>query len=220
MNKKMDSIKSQEDALFEKWRNFIPKLVSDGVANETEYLSSQFKILYLLKEVNGGENWDLREFIMNGGRPRTWDNIARWTEGILNLDKDHSWEELDKNTEHRRKQYLPKICAMNLKKTSGTYTSISRQIKNAAEDYKHNLKEQLAIYKPDIIICCGTCDEYVKIMYENKKPDWKMTKRGIWFIREENKIIISFAHPESRIKSCLLYYALIDAIKEIFDVTV
>ena len=32
------------------------------------YWKSGIKILFLLKEVNGGEDWDLREFLREGGR--------------------------------------------------------------------------------------------------------------------------------------------------------
>ena len=44
-----------------------------------------------------------------------------------------------------------------------------------------------------------------------------MTKRGIQFIRFKEKIIISFAHPEARIRDAYLYYALIDGVREILE---
>ena len=48
------------------------------------------------------------------------------------------------------------------------------------------------------------------------KLNWDITSRGIEFSIHENTIIISFCHPEARIKDCFLHYAIIDAIKEIF----
>ena len=50
-------------------------------------LNARYKIVYILKRRNGGKSWDLRDFVYEGGRPQTWDNIARWTEGIPVLGK-------------------------------------------------------------------------------------------------------------------------------------
>ena len=46
-----------------------------------------------------------------------------------------------------------------------------------------------------------------------------MTSRGIWYVRDEEKIIISYSHPEARTKDCLLYYGLVDAVKEIVNIS-
>lgn len=61
-----------------------------------------------MKEVNGGEGWNLKEFLKDGGRPQTWNNIARWTEGILSLENDFKWDYLESNNEDRRKIMLKK----------------------------------------------------------------------------------------------------------------
>ena len=83
----------KENILFEKLGKENPAIVEDGIVYENEYLSSKYKILYVMKEVNSSEAWDLRKFLYDGGRPQTWDNNARWTQGILNLDKKYSWED-------------------------------------------------------------------------------------------------------------------------------
>ena len=90
------SIKKEEDLLFEELKKFSPEIVYDGVVNEKSFLSARYRIVYILKEVNGGKNWDLRDFVYDGGRTQTWDNIARWTEGILSWEKDFLWEEMQK----------------------------------------------------------------------------------------------------------------------------
>lgn len=75
------------------------------------------------------------------------------------------------------------------------------------------------MYDPDIIICCGTADDFVTNYLDSKLVNWDMTKRGIQFIRFKDKIIISFAHPEARIRDAYLYYALIDGVREILENT-
>lgn len=67
------SIKEREELLFQKLREKDPDIVADGVICEQEFLNARYKIVYILKEVNGGKSWDLRDFVYEGGRPQTWD---------------------------------------------------------------------------------------------------------------------------------------------------
>ena len=47
-----------------------------------------------------------------------------------------------------------------------------------------------------------------------------MTTRGVWYFKDGNKLVITFSHPAARVKDCYLYYALLDAVREILDVEV
>ena len=89
------SIKEREEFLFQKLREKDASIVADGVICEQVFLNARYKIVYILKEVNGGKSWDLRDFVYEGGRPQTWDNIARWTEGILSWEKEFPWSEME-----------------------------------------------------------------------------------------------------------------------------
>ena len=42
-----------------------------------------------------------------------------------------------------------------------------------------------------------------------------MTSRGIWYFVDNGMVVISFTHPEARVKDCFLHYALVDAVREI-----
>lgn len=84
------------------------------VVDESEYLNAEYKIVFLLKEVNGGSGWNLRKFLSDGGRASTWNNAARWTKAILNLDTPHDWSYGAENNDERRLTYLKKIAAVSL----------------------------------------------------------------------------------------------------------
>ena len=157
------SIREQEDALFEIMKAVDPKIVTDGMVEENAYLSAKYKIVFVLKEVNGGESWDLREFLRCGGRSQTWDNVARWTEGILNLEQNIRWEDLEQNNEERRRVYLKKICALNLKKTAGGYTADHKTVSLAAQTDRNYLKQQFSFYDADLVICCGTKGPFLNV---------------------------------------------------------
>lgn len=210
---------AQQKALFDEWKQDRKFFVTDGVVDENEYISAPKKLLFLLKEVNGGESWDLCEFICKGGRPQTWDNIARWVEGLFNLDVEISWEELEGDKESRKQRrinMLKKICVVNVKKSPGVETSINKEIRDAGKQDAEFLRKQLDIYEPEIIICCGTDGVYSKEIAENKL-DWRRTSRGIWYTYDKDRLVIAYVHPEARVQSSLIYYGLIDAVKEILN---
>lgn len=209
------NIKEKEKEIFDKLKDKDPSIVEDGIVNEEEYLTSKYKILYIMKEVNGGSDWNLKDFLYDGGCSDTWDNVARWTEGLLNINHEYDWQYLEEDNENRRKVFLKKIGVLNLKKTSGNHTSDYKKISLAAFENRDFIKKQVDLYKSDIIICCGTADDFVKNYLEGKFVNWNMTKRGVKFIKYKDKIIVSFAHPEARIRDAYLYYALIDGVREI-----
>ncbi|WP_069648988.1 hypothetical protein [Caloranaerobacter ferrireducens] len=212
----MGVITNNENKLFKLWSQNRPGFVSDGVVCEDSYISAKIKIVYILKEVNDidGGNWDLREFVRNGARANTWNNITRWTLGIINIDKELCWDEIENITIEQRKKYLKSICVINLKKTPGNYVCNEDELCRIAKEDKLYLKKQISLYDPDLIICCGTSDIYHSIF--NEPVEWKRTNRGIWYYEyKKDKYLISYLHPEARVRDNLLFYGLIDAIKEI-----
>ncbi len=215
-NKQLDStnLVIEENQLLDKWSEAVPGFIRDGIINAEKYCNSPIKILVVLKEVNGGSNWDLRDFLKAGGRSQTWNVVARWIENIFNLETNYAWSDLAHNNDERRKLLLQYIGAINVKKTSGKNVANNNDVLAAAVKDKSYLKRQIELYCPDIVICGGTEKAYVKAT--NEKPDWKMTTHGIWYyIEETGTIVISYSHPEARTKECLLHYGLIDAVRVI-----
>lgn len=217
MTPNAEALIDREAQLLDKWADGRKGFVRDGVVDAEKYLASKVKLLYLLKEVNGGSDWDLREFLRCGGRKHTWENIARWTMGINRLPQELPWEQIAEISDEQRKELLQSICAVNVKKTSGTHTADAELVSKAAVQDAEFLKRQIEIYSPSIVVCCGTAWNYWHDIM-GIEPRWEMTSRGIWFFRNTlGQIIISFSHPEARIKDSLLYYGLIDAVREIME---
>lgn len=209
------SLREKETQLLNEWAAGCDGFIQDGIVNAEQYLASEIRLLFLLKEVNGGSDWDLRDFLRNGGRKQTWENIARWTLGIRDFRHDLPWERLHEISEEQRKDILQSICAVNVKKTAGSHTANEKMVSNAALRDSDFLKRQIELYAPDMVICCGTEKNYWHDVMKIT-PAWKMTVRGIWYFHEPNgRIVISYAHPEARVKDCLLYYGLVDAVREI-----
>jgi len=212
------NITEKENTLFAKWEKLRPGFVKDGIVDENCYIKSNPKLLFVLKEVNdiNGGGWDLRKFLRIGGRPQTWDNIVRWVHGIRNLDKEINWTSIEVIGSELRKEILTTVCVMNLKKSAGSCTTVNDELTEIAKKDKEYIVEQFCFYDPEIIIGCGSLPSELFKELMGFKTNWKMTKRGIRFMEFMNsKYLISYSHPEARVQDCLLYYGLIDAIKEI-----
>ena len=117
--------------------------------------------------------------------------------------------------EEYRKEHLNKICVVNVKKTSGGHTSKWDELYQMATDDRDLINRQLSICNPDIIICCGTDGIYFDAIRQTELI-WKCTSRGIWYVEEPDRLVVSYSHPEARVKDCLLYYGIVDAVKEIY----
>ena len=211
-----EELKIAENNFLDNWAASVPGFIRDGVANHEKYCSAPVKLVFVLKEVNGGESWDLRDLLNKAERKETWNVVARWAKGIFNIEKDFTWNELSENNDEQRKEILPCICAVNLKKTSGKDVADNSVIRKTAIKNSVMLKEQISLYNPDIIVCCGTDSAFTKAI--GVKPEWKMTTHGIWYyIEPTGTIVIAFSHPEARTKECILHYALIDAVRDILN---
>ena len=211
------SIHEYETKLFNSWIGKREGFVLDGVVSEEHYINSPLKLCFVLKEVNdeGGGGWDLRQFLRNGARAHTWNNISRWVKCISKFDQDVSWSELADITEEERKGTLKSICAMNLKKSPGGHATIKASFNKVVTEDKEYIYEQYSLYNPDITVCCGTGWEF-RWALELDKTEVYETSRGVkWFLNAEGKAVIMFAHPAARVQDSLLVYGLADAVREV-----
>lgn len=213
------SIANEESHLFGNWKGSRKGFVSDGLVSEEDYLNSKTKICIVLKEVNDpdGGDWDLREFVANGARSQTWNNVTRWVNGIRNIERDIPWNEFENINQEDRKYFLKSICAMNLKKSPGTHTTDKASLYKVANEDRDFIERQFSLYDPDITICGGTGDLF-KDVAGFSEFEWQRTNRGIlWYERASHKYVIAYCHPEARVDNSLIVYGLIDAIREIYS---
>ena len=154
----MNRLNAREDALVEEWKrclghaaeNFVP----DGVVCGETYESTWPRVVFLLKEVNdsSGGNWELRQFLRSGGRWQTWNNVTRWTEGILALPKIRPWGNLETVDSNARIRALGKIAAVNVKKTPGGATANFDGMRGFARANRVFIRRQLELYRPNLVV--------------------------------------------------------------------
>jgi hypothetical protein len=224
------TLEERENDLFERWKKTLGDtdgvFAKDGVANEERFNSAKYKVLFLAKETNNtNKNWDTRDYLKNGvfykrnGKPiiATFSNIFRWSNLFLNHLTDYKeFKKVPKNKD-ARVEIFSQIGMMNLKKTAGTHTTNIYELKAFIKDDSPYINEQINLYKPDIIICCGkgvysgfkvAMGEIVEENTINGK--FKTSKFiGVDF----ETILIDFFHPQARVKVSE-QYELLRSIKE------
>ena len=192
-----------EKELMQRWKEERPEYLhfnEDGIVNYEVWNQTKLHILFVLKETNGLCG-SLSTFLKFGGSPtywRTWNNIARWTDMLLN----HHYSEYI--TKDFLQEMLSHIAIMNLKKESGGSRANKKEIRKYALSDKELLLEQMQLYQPNVIVTCGfnlvsdiVHDDILAI-----SEKWMINeKAGLYFyqtdkITEGKRIpVISMPHP-------------------------
>jgi hypothetical protein len=207
----------KESKLFSEWSKSRDDFVSDGVVSEKDYITSELKLCFILKEVNdeGGGGWDLREFIKEGACGKTWNNITRWVICIDKIGTDIPWSSLESIDKTQRTELLLPICAMNLKKSPGGSTTNQTEFEDVVEEDQSFIRQQYNIYKPNLTICCGTGWDFRYALGLNDGEIFE-TSNGIeWFRNHDLNPVVVYKHPQAWIKGSTLTYELVNAIREV-----
>lgn len=204
-------LKEKEFELFSRWRKErgYEYFISDGILDEIEWNKQDYKILFVLKEANWKNgNADLCEFLLSEKSAsywRTWNNVARWTKALLEQGEYPRYV-----SKSDKSYWLRKVAVINLKKIGGNAVAKKEVIREYAERDRVYLKEQIELYSPDIIICCGrgtgkNADILHDIVFDlSQVSEWKepITKQEYnYFVANiDNKQVpvVSFYHPQMR----------------------
>lgn len=141
---------------------------------------------------------DLTDFLREGAVWTTWNNVARWSAGLL---FNKTFDEVKDLNGDDRKHYLAPLSVLNLKKTPGGPTSDPAEIDAFAKEDSAFIRRQLAIYKPDMIICCGTGTIFVNEVLDKSYKSWIKLSDDLWYMWDEGRLIISTWHTQPRNKS-------------------
>ena len=182
-----------------------------GVASEKEYLLSNPKIVFALKEPHTSKSEinitsGLERQIIRGLKGRsfergwsyTWVQAGIWAYAIHNGFK--SYQELRKPLYEA--QGIQTIGMINLKKSGGGPSAIRNVISKRAKIEAALWKKELEIMHPDLIICGNTYNDIVENLVLPKIPLLK-TKDfyyhySKWNYGDNTSILLQFWHPGRR----------------------
>ena len=213
------NLTERENKLFERWESRCREhgenlFVGDGAVDPGEFEKSPLRLVFVLKEPYTDKPFDLREYLR---KPRLYPTMVRWVEGILDLPRLKPWSELNGwIDEKRRHRAVRQIVFMNVKKNGGGSSSKWNEIREAMRRDRNFIQEQLALYKPDAVILCGSViGDGLQDVYSLSGDDWKRTKRGVRYCSVNGALHVLFRHPAARDPTHMKHYGLVDALHEL-----
>ena len=211
----MQKLRRDEASLMTEWQTLWAQSAcfnADGVVDYERWsaLPDRKHIVVLLKETNGLHG-SLVEFLYHGGSKtyyRTWNNVARWANMILN---GTYWKFVPKSS---LDDMVRNIAVVNLKKCPGGAIASSKAVRQAARQDADLLKCQIQLYEPDIILTGGwglvsniLHDEIFADDAEWIRPH---EETALWYYKSslvctgKETLVVSMPHPNRAAKNWTL----------------
>lgn len=237
VNVKVKEYKENREKLFKKWVNKDPgesKVINhkknvfiyDGVVCPEKWFASAIRPLFLLKEAYGtfkaGEdtktyggnpaNWDLiKDFLLSDWKIKRvlWKRVSQWTSGLLETTSTDIAPFAD-NTDmsYFGNQYLKRSAVINVKKSAGQKNSHDDDVMHYAKHDHEELREQLELLAPTVIVCGSTFEFLKTFMGADTKFTCISERCYLMQLKERDIIVLHYYHPSNRYPSILNYYAL------------
>lgn len=181
---------------------------ADGIVDYERWaaLPDGKHIVVLLKETNGLHG-SLVDFLYHGGSKtyyRTWNNVARWANMVLN---GIYWEFVPKSA---LDDMVRNIAVINLKKCSGGASASAKAVQQTARQDADLLKRQIQLYEPDMILTGGwglvsniLHDKIFEDRTEWIKPN---AETALWYYEsksicaDKETLVVSMPHPNRAAK--------------------
>ncbi len=201
--------------------------ITDGVYNAKEYLESNIKLLWLLKEPycegdGTGGGWDLVEeanskkwfFPINAFKRPTWANMAYVSYSII---EDMSYCDVPwiNEDDYAVNKALLKVAHININKMPAGTRSNTNEVTNQYSIWKDIIFKQIQAINPEVIICGNTFSIIGKDL-PGRELNRIEVSPGKWFISYEHdsQLIIDAYHPAQTIIQREVY---VDSIKTLVD---
>ncbi len=214
---------TEADKLFKKWSEknsrdeqypykAIPAPDSfsrDGIVCPEVYFNCGLKVLYICREENLSrkENSDgymratgiinhIQNIIGKKAKPGLFYNNIIRMQGLLTTGAQEKALNLEK---------LKEIAIINLNKRGGSGSCNQIILKNYTEKYAEEIRSQIKLIQPDVILCCGTFDLVQKYVLKRqdkirhiKSPTNEALQYYNYPIGKKNSLVLEYYHPSAR----------------------
>lgn len=201
----------QLDWLTARWREKhaakgYQRFILDGaVCPEVWWGQDTPRVCFLLKEAyTKEENYNLAEDLHHRRPWRMWKKAAVWTQAIHGAFSRPA--PFDPNAIRAKERELTDtIAVVNVKKSNGTNTSSYEDLKKYVLEDKSELKRQLELLQPQVILCGNTLG-LLKLVLDGelKNENTWADKIAFW----KNSLVIDYYHPACQYPNAVNYYAL------------
>ena len=139
-------------------------------------------------------------------RPWTmWRKVAIWTQAIYNAFNDNICEYDDEVLRSKEKEIIDRIAVVNVKKSNGGSESEYEDLKKYALEDRLEIKRELEIIQPDIIVCGNNLSLLKLVLGEELQNDdtWD-NMLALW----KSTLVLDYYHPAVHYPNRVNYYAL------------
>ncbi|MDO4562667.1 MAG: hypothetical protein Q4C12_02405 [Clostridia bacterium] len=223
MNQAME-YQAKIQSLFNEWKAKPEKngidhqnsiFVRDGIVCPEQWYSQETRPMFLLKEAYGGNgDWDLiADHLLTSGKMGrgTWRRVTEWTRGLLSTSSSYIEPYADDSANCYGNQCLKKIAVVNVRKSGGTPSSNMECINNYARTDASELKCEIELIDPTVIVCGYTISSLNIIMGHDIK-NYGKTNSNLYYHMTLNKhdvIVLDYWHPSNHYPDIMNYYGLI-----------
>ncbi len=134
-----------------------------------------------------------------------WRKVAIWTQAIYNAFNDNICEYDDEVLRSKEKAIIDRIAVVNVKKSNGGSESEYEDLKKYAIEDRLEIKRELEIIQPDIIVCGNNLSLLKLVLGEELQNDdtWD-NMLALW----KDTLVLDYYHPAVHYPNRVNYYAL------------
>ena len=221
--KRADKYINDIELLFQEWKNKMPSddishsknvFIRDGIVCPEQWFSQKVRPLFLLKEAyNGTDDWDLiQDHLLTRAKTGphiTWKRVAQWTRGLLHTSSTYLCPFTDEASMHYLgNEDLRQVAVVNVKKSAGAKSSSQDIILRYAEYDRAELRREITLIDPTIIICGYTISALNIIMGYNIKERYNPNLYYLMQLNDHDVIVLDYYHPSNRHPDVMNYYGL------------
>lgn len=218
-----DKYRTDIELLFQGWKNKVPSngidhgksvFIRDGVVCPEQWFSQKIRPLFLLKEAyHETGDWDLiRDHLLTNekmGKHITWKRVSQWTRGLLHTSNTYLCPFADEAAMHCfGNEQLRRIAVVNVKKSNGAKGSGKDDILQYAEYDFAELRQELELIDPTIIVCGYTISSLDIIMGYNIRDRQNSNRYYFMRLNDHDVIVLDYYHPSNRYPDIMNYYGL------------
>ena len=215
LNRTAVDLEAHEE-LLQAIRKIDSHTVADGAVVPSRYVLARPRILWVLRETNGGGDWDLREFLRSDTNlfsyPRwhcTFGALAKVSYGILNSLPIEDVEHLSARS---AVDALREVAVVNVNKRGGGGRVDWAAFPDHAKDFSTLVESQIAALDPEILIAAGTVDFLPESLYASSK-DLRGNTVGAVRLSSSRWLVKCYHTAQTRIPQHQMYAQIVDALR-------
>ena len=178
---------------------------------ELQWTDASLRLLVMTKELNEDDGWDIRGESGRVPSPRLtcrtaqrfFPNLELWVYGLMNIPerKVMAFSKADNQTRLQGFYENAPIARINCKKQPDIKSASNMVLQKYLRDYADLLKEQVALYDADIILCVGGQGVMVRFLSEYVYTDLEQYNDHIWFSPKSGVVVVKQYHPNYNVYS-------------------